>query len=392
MRKAGKRIFIVGLICLIGPLFGFTFKGLSDSPVEISQIMGLGALIVGGIILACTKSENNEEYKCPNCGEIVTKGEEKCPNCKTKFDWDEDEEDNDDTEDDEEFKCPKCGETVTKKEKECPNCGVSFDWDDEENDNETEENDNKDNEDIVYTDEYYKDYSNNMETLNTNIKNAVFNYVTILYEESNNKEIPFIKYNEIHNYEDYHNSMKIFIFAIQSTIHNDSKDINIIMPLTKYFVKYYTKYIIKYGDKEDKMYLSRVIRFLDAVNKEPKEDEEVTLYSDEYYLEYAKSLPLINKEMKAQIFNLLKGLGEVTKLEKPIKDYSKINTREDYLNSVSCMHAVIQTAKDEKKYETAVIFTIYFVKYYTKLILKYGNKEEKMILASYVNILKTLKN
>ena len=37
-------------------------------------------------------------------------------------------------------------------------------------------------------------------------------------------------------------------------------------------------------------------------------------------------------------------------------------------------------------------FTIYFVKYYTKLILKYGNKEEKMILASYVNILKTLKN
>lgn len=56
------------------------------------------------------------------------------------------------------------------------------------------------------------------------------------------------------------------------------------------------------------------------------------------------------------------------------------------------MHAVIQTAKDEKKYETAVIFTIYFVKYYTKLILKYGNKEEKMILANYVNILKTLKN
>lgn len=360
MRKAGKKISIVGLICLIGPLFGFTFKGLSDSPAEISQIMGLGALIVGGIILACTK--NNEKYKCPNCGEIVTKGEEKCPNCKAKFDWDEDEEDNEDTEDD------------------------------EEKDNKIEENDTEDNEDIVYTDEYYKDYCSNIETLNTNIKNTVFNYVTILYEESNNKEIPFIKYNEIHNYEDYHNSMKIFIFAIQSTIHNDSKDVNIIMPLTKYFIKYYTKYIIKYGDKEDKMYLSRVIRFLDAVNKEPKEDEEVTLYSDEYYLEYAKSLPPINKEMKAQIFNLLKGLGEVTKLEKPIKDYSKINTREDYLNSVSCMHAVIQTAKDEKKYETAVILIIYFVKYYTKLILKYGNNKEKMVLASYVNIVKTLKN
>lgn len=172
--------------------------------------MGIGSLIVGGIILACTGDDDIEKYKCPHCSEIVTKREEKCPNCKTKFDWDE--------------------------------------------------------------------------------------------------------------------------------------------------------------------------------------DEEVTLYSDEYYLEYAKSLPPINKEMKAQIFNLLKGLGEVTKLEKPIKDYSKINTREDYLNSVSCMHAVIQTAKDEKKYETAVIFTIYFVKYYTKLILKYGNKEEKMILASYVNILKTLKN
>ena len=349
MRKAGKRIFIVGLICLIGPLFGFTFKGLSDSPAEISQIIGLGALVVGGIMLACTRDDDIEKYKCPNCGEIVTKGEEKCPNCKTKFDWD-----------------------------------------DEENDNETEENDNEEDEDIVYTDEYYKDYCSNMETLNTNIKNAVFNYVTILYEESDNKEIPFIKYNEIHNYEDYHNSMKMFIFAIQSTIHNDSKDI--IISLTKYFVKYYTKYIIKYGDKEDKMYLSRVIRFLDAVNKESKEDEEVTLYSDEYYLEYAKSLPPINKEMKAQIFNLLKGLGEVTKIERPIKDYSKINTREDYLNSVSCMHAVIQTAKDKKKYETAVIFTIYFVKYYTKLILKYGNKEEKLVLASYVNILKTLKN
>lgn len=41
MRKAGKRIFIAGLICLIGPLFGFTLKGISDSPGELVKFWEL---------------------------------------------------------------------------------------------------------------------------------------------------------------------------------------------------------------------------------------------------------------------------------------------------------------------------------------------------------------
>lgn len=37
--------------------------------------------------------DDEPEYECPECGELVTMGKETCPKCGTEFDWDEDTED-----------------------------------------------------------------------------------------------------------------------------------------------------------------------------------------------------------------------------------------------------------------------------------------------------------
>ena len=54
MKKAGTRILIAGLICLIGPYFGFTYRGQQNEAVEVSQTLGLIAVVVGGLMIACS--------------------------------------------------------------------------------------------------------------------------------------------------------------------------------------------------------------------------------------------------------------------------------------------------------------------------------------------------
>ena len=367
MKKVGTWILVFGLICLIGPLFGFTARGMQNAGTDGSMAVGLIATIVGGIMVGASNdnkpkvntqaiqrqenANNKEEYECHNCGKLVKEGIEKCPYCGEEFDWDDDEQD--------------------------------------------DENDYKiiyqDKDNVVYSDDYYWDYCNNLEPLDTKMKKTVFDFVTGLYKTIDEKETTFIKYNDIHNYNDYHNSMKMFVYCISSIAkEQDEKYNNMILTITKYYVKYYTKYILKYGDNDDKSYLSKAISLLKSANIGTNEDEELVVYSDEYYLDYAKSIQPLSKETKDTMFNMMKETGKTMKIKAPIKQYSSINTRQEYLDSASCVNACIEIYVEMKDVEKTTLFVIYFVKYYTKIILKYGTDEDKLFLSKHVRYLQEL--
>lgn len=367
MKKAGIRILIAGLICLIGPYFGFTYRGQQNEAVEVSQTLGLIAVVVGGLMIACSND---------NKPKVNTQAMQRQENAN----------------DEEEYECHNCGKLVKEGIEKCPYCGEEFDWDDNEQD---DKNDYKiiyqDKDNVVYSDDYYWDYCNNLEPLDAKMKKTVFDFVTGLYKTIDEKETTFIKYNDIHNYNDYHNSMKMFVYCISNIAkEQNEKYNNMILTITKYYVKYYTKYILKYGDNDDKSYLSKAISLLKSANIGTNEDEELVVYSDEYYLDYAKSIQPLSKETKDTMFNMMKETEKYMKIKAPIKQYSSINTRQEYLDSVGCVIACIEIYIKMKDVEKTTLFVLYFVKYYTKIILKYGTDEDKLFLSKHVRYLQEL--
>ena len=124
--------------------------------------------------------------------------------------------------------------------------------------------------------------------------------------------------------------------------------------------------------------------------KVENEDEELVVYSDEYYLDYAKSIQPLSKETKDTMFNLMKETGKTMKIKAPIKQYSSINTRQEYLDSASCVNACIEIYAEMTDVEKTTLFVLYFVKYYTKIILKYGTDEDKLFLSKHVRYLQEL--
>ncbi len=264
MRKAGKSILIVGLICLLGPLFGFTYKGLSDYPGEVSQMIGIVIIIFGGLILACTKDDNNtnnsekadDMFKCPKCGEIVVKGTERCPSCNIKFEWDDDTGNNGNNDD--KCKCPKCGEIVDKDAIKCPYCGLKFNLGDENN---------NDDDLIVYSDEYYLKYAESIEPFSEEILRKA--YITIKETGKVLKIKNTINsYSSIETRKEFLETESCVIVLIMNYVNNKKFEHAILF--IKYYVKYYTKVILKYGDNDDKLYLSRCINLLKSLNNDEK--------------------------------------------------------------------------------------------------------------------------
>ena len=63
MKKVGTWILVFGLICLIGPLFGFTARGMENAGVEGSMTVGLIATIVGVIIVGVSNDNKPKTHK-----------------------------------------------------------------------------------------------------------------------------------------------------------------------------------------------------------------------------------------------------------------------------------------------------------------------------------------
>lgn len=400
MRKIAKRFMIVGLICLLGPLFGFTYKSFTDEPGEVSQIIGIGIILISGLILACTNDEEEEMYECPRCGREVPNGTICCPDCGIKFDWD----------DDEPYKCPKCGYIVNKGTTNCPNCGVRFDWDDEEyynnktnlnsNDDDffnKEDEDNiiyKDDNFIVYNDDYYLTYSNSLEPLDETQKANVFYFVTNLYKFVEKDKSFFIKYNDIHNRREFSDSNRMFIYCIFNLIkENDERYNNAILAISKYYVKYYTKYILKYGDKTDKGCLSDVIDVLKIrTKKEHQECEEFDVYSDKYYLDYADNLEPFDDNALNKIFKTVSDASKTLNPNADIKSYSSIKSRQEYEDTRYQIYLAMMCYLKIKNYQLYLVMCHYFVKYYTKVSLIYGDNNDKYLLSQCIKSIQEFNN
>ena len=66
------------------------------------------------------KTEEEKEFKCPNCGEPTLSDNKKCPNCGKSINKEEQEKNK------ETFECDNCGALVKESDTKCPNCGESF--------------------------------------------------------------------------------------------------------------------------------------------------------------------------------------------------------------------------------------------------------------------------
>lgn len=112
------------------------------------------------------------------------------------------------------------------------------------------------------------------------------------------------------------------------------------------------------------------------------------IHSDEELINYSEQLEEMSEEVKRECYIALATFTDTARLFGNVKEYKNIENASAYKISIRALIDALYEADRKREIMVVNALAYYMVKYYTKLIIKYGSNAERGVLVNSIKLLK----